>query len=218
MHSILEVRDLNKSYFESDIKIQVLENLNLSVEKGQKVAIIGKSGSGKSTLLNSIIGSVSFNSGLIKIDGSSINFEKERDMALIRRDSLGIIYQQHHLLPDFTALENIQIAQGISEKVDNNQAKRCLIDVGLRHRTNHLPSEMSGGERQRVSIARAIIKNPPLIIADEPTGSLDENTANRIMELLMGLPSSLIMVTHDIDLAKKMDLMYELKAGKLTRI
>jgi lipoprotein-releasing system ATP-binding protein len=218
MHNMLEVKSLTKKYKEADSEFTALENLSLSVANKEKVAIIGRSGSGKSTLLNSIIGSISLDSGDILISGKSISDVSEDEMSIIRRDNIGVIYQQHHLLPDFTAIENIQIAQSISNELDLKQAKQSLVDVGLGHRGSHLPSELSGGERQRVAIARAIFKKPALIIADEPTGNLDVSTADTIMELLLGLPGALIMVTHDIDLAKKLDVIYELKNKSLYKI
>lgn len=218
MSNILEVKNLTKKYKEADTEFIALNNVNFSVGTNEKVAIIGKSGSGKSTLLNSIIGSISLDAGDILIDGKSIANTPEDEMSLLRRDRIGVIYQQHHLLPDFTAIENIHIAQSISNEQNNANAQKSLIEVGLGHRFNHMPSELSGGERQRVAIARAIFKKPSIVIADEPTGNLDEDTAGNIMELLLALPGALIMVTHDIDLANKMDTIYEIKGKTIQRI
>lgn len=218
MPRALEVSNLYKKYTEAKNKISVLENVCFDVDVGEKIAIIGKSGSGKSTLLNSIIGSVGFDKGNIKISGINIHNIPDDDMAVVRRDMLGIIYQQHHLLPDFSALENIEIAQGVSNQVNLSAAIGALTDVGLSDRLDHLPSELSGGERQRVAIARAIFKKPSLIIADEPTGNLDEDTADIIIDLLVSQPGALIMVTHDVDLANKMDAVYELRGNTIHRL
>ena len=218
MSNILEVKNLTKKYKEAETEFTALNDVSFCVEKNEKVAIIGKSGSGKSTLLNSIIGSISLDAGDILINGKSIANTLEDEMSLLRRDKIGVIYQQHHLLPDFTAIENIHIAQSISNVQDDAKAQKSLREVGLGHRVNHMPSELSGGERQRVAIARAIFKKPSIVIADEPTGNLDEETAGKIIELLLALPGALIMVTHDIDLANKMDTIYEIKGKTLRKI
>ena len=223
MNSFLQLKNISK-HFNTDKKIKVLKNLSYNFNKGKMYALIGPSGSGKSTLLNLIslidrpsIGSIQFNENIVNSDNN-----KKND--LFRAKNIGIIYQQNNLLPDFTALENVYLA---NLSIDNDKesaitkAKALLKKVGLSNRLNHFPSQLSGGECQRVSIARAIINDPEIILADEPTGSLDLNTAKEIFQLLNNQknPNRLIIfATHNRFFANKADCLLEMTNGSVKTI
>ena len=186
MNNFIHLININKT-FDSFKKVKVLKKISYKFHKGKIYSLMGPSGSGKSTLLNllSLIDRPS--SGLIKIENKSINFDNQNDNDILRANKIGIIYQQDNLLPDFTALENIylgSLAAGNNKKLSINKAKNLLKKVGLLNRSDHYPSQLSGGEKQRVSIARALINNPQIILADEPTGSLDIETAKNIFDIL----------------------------------
>jgi ABC-type lipoprotein export system ATPase subunit len=223
MNSLLQLKNISKN-FNTDKKIKVLKNLSYNFNKGKMYALMGPSGSGKSTLLNLIslidrpsIGSIQFNENIINFDNS-----KKND--LFRAKNIGIVYQQNNLLPDFTALENVYLA---NLSIDNDReaaiikAKALLKKIGLSNRLNHFPSQLSGGECQRISIARAIINDPEIILADEPTGSLDLNTAKEIFQLLNNQkkPNRLIIfATHNRFFANKADCLLEMTNGSVKTI
>lgn len=219
---LYKFKNVSKTYEAQDDGVPVLKNLNLEVWPGERLAIIGKSGSGKSTLLH-IMGALDQPSGgLVEFDGQDMSKMAPSDQAHFRNASLGFVFQFHHLLPEFTALENVAmpgIIAGLSKEAATEKAEKMLARVGLQNRMNHRPSILSGGERQRVAIARALSLNPQVILADEPTGNLDENTGSHIGDLLLELNkelgATLVVVTHNHDLAARMDRNLELRAGVL---
>ena len=211
----LEIKNINKSFNDGTRIIRVLNGVSLTIEQGEKIAIIGKSGSGKSTLLDSIIGVCNIDSGGININGKNLLMSSEQEVNEIRSNEVGVVYQFHHLLREFSVDENIKIAQMINGKVDDRAREALIKRVGLGHRINHGPSELSGGEKQRAAIARAMINKPSLILADEPTGSLDPETAKEVFELFKESEAAMIVVTHDIDVAMSMDRVYEIEKGVL---
>ena len=223
MSNLIHISNLNKS-FENLKKINVLKKVSYKFKKGKIYSIIGPSGSGKSTLLNllSLIDRPS--SGSVMIDDNNINFNDSQSNDLLRAKKIGIIYQQDNLLSDFTALENIymaSLAAGNNKELSLSKAKSLLRKVGLTSRINHFPSQLSGGEKQRVSIARALINNPQIILADEPTGSLDLNTAKGIFDLLKNQINSnrlIIFATHNRFFANKSDCLLEIVNGNIKTI
>ncbi len=214
---------LYKSFAEGDLRVDVLRGVNLQVTRGESIAIMGTSGSGKSTLLHLLGGLDLPSKGETKIIGKNTSTLTDAERGKLRNESLGFIYQFHHLLPEFTALENVAMPLLISDNCDANQAansaKEILEKVGLGDRLEHKPGELSGGERQRAAIARALVTRPECILADEPTGNLDEKTADQVFNLMLELKqaagTSLIMVTHNLSLAEKMDKTYQLHDGLL---
>ena len=222
MSNILTIKNLEKKYISDSEELTVLKNLNLTVEEGSKIVIVGESGSGKSTLLNIIGGIDSATSGSVMAGGWDVTNLNEIKMAEYRSKFIGLIFQFHYLLKDFTALENVYmpaLISGISKKEAIERAEKLLDDVGVTERKNHLPSQLSGGERQRVATARALINNPELILADEPTGNLDPANAEKIGDLLFSLSDkykkTLILVTHDMKLAEKGDQKFRIVEGRL---
>jgi len=223
MSNLIHISNLNKS-FENLKKINVLKKVSYKFKKGKIYSIIGPSGSGKSTLLNllSLIDRPS--SGSVMIDDNNINFNDPQSNDLLRAKKIGIIYQQDNLLSDFTALENIymaSLAAGNNKELSLSKAKSLLRKVGLTSRINHFPSQLSGGEKQRISIARALINNPQIILADEPTGSLDLNTAKGIFDLLKNQINSnrlIIFATHNRFFANKSDCLLEIVNGNIKTI
>lgn len=220
---LLQVLGVSKSYQEGKLSTPVLHDVSLTVETGEQLAIVGSSGSGKSTLLH-IIGTLDKPSGgQVILDGEALYQVSAARQAQIRNQELGFIYQFHHLLPEFTALENVCMPGWIAgrNKADvQQQAQQLLTRVGLEHRLQHLPSELSGGERQRVAIARALINNPKLVLADEPTGNLDANSGETVYELIRELAAQLgtafVVVTHDHQLAARMDRQLQMVDGRLS--
>ena len=210
--TIIKLENISKSYFQGDSVIPVIENLNVTIQEGKFIAVIGPSGSGKSTLLN-VIGLIdTVDSGDIHFFNQNLKDISDTKQNLIRRDKLGFVYQSNNLFSDFTAIENVTIPQlllGANKKDAYNSAFKCLDILGLSARINHLPKDLSGGEQQRVAIARAIINEPKVIIADEPTGNLDKNTSKDVFEHLIDFvysqKISLIMATHNLELASKSD-------------
>ena len=222
MSDILTIKNLEKVYVTDSEKLTVLKNLNLSVGEGSKLAIVGESGSGKSTLLNIISGIDSATSGTVKAGDWEITSLSEAKMAEYRSSFIGLIFQFHYLLKDFTAIENVYmpaLIAGVSKKEAMERAAQLLEDVGVGERKNHLPSQLSGGERQRVAVARALINDPTLILADEPTGNLDPANAEKIGSLLFSMADkykkTLILVTHDMGLAANADRQFRIVEGRL---
>ena len=225
MSNIIECRSLYFSYSEGESKTSVLDNLNFKIKPGEKVAIIGQSGCGKSTLLNLIAGLDSPSEGEVFINSSNIAKLNEQDRTELRSKNLGFVYQFHHLLNDFSSLYNVSLPLLIKNNNKNEalvKATNILKKVGLENRLNHKPSELSGGERQRVAIARAMISEPTCLLADEPTGNLDANNAQDILDLIIELNdnkrTALLIVTHDLSIANKMDRKFELINKALNEI
>ena len=222
MSNIIICEDINLSFLDVGVKTTVLKNLNLTVDQGESVAIIGSSGSGKSCLLNLIGGIDNSHTGLIKLINQDLTKLTETKRCQLRNKHLGFIYQFHHLLGEFTALENVMmplLIRGDSTKKAKIQASALLTKINLHTRMNHKPSELSGGERQRVSICRALITKPSCILADEPTGNLDKQNSLDAFEMMLELKneqnSAIVIVTHDNELAKKMDRTLTLVDGVL---
>jgi len=218
---MLHLDSLKKSYSQGVEKIEIFEDLNFSLEEGQRVAIMGKSGSGKSTFLSLVSGIIKPDAGNISLDGISYNSLGENALNDLRATKIGFVFQNFHLVSYLNALENVMLpAKVCGVHNPKEKAIELLESVGLSHRLNHLPSELSGGEKQRVAIARALIHNPKIILADEPSGNLDEETGNAVMdklfELIIKNNTTLILVTHSKDVAKRCEKSYELSLGKLT--
>lgn len=220
--TILQCQHLAKYYEDGDLKTPVLSDINLTVNKGDRLAIVGSSGSGKSTLLHLLGGLDNPTAGHITVQGEDINALSVNALSELRNKNLGFVYQFHHLLPEFTAVENVAmplVIGGEQAKQAKLNAEELLIKVGLEHRLLHKPSELSGGERQRAALARALITKPACLLADEPTGNLDHRTAQAIFELIMQLNESLgtalVIVTHDTGLAAHMDRTLTLIDGQL---
>jgi len=221
MNSKLNIINLKKSYGLGESKIEVLKGIHLNIEEGETLALTGKSGSGKSTLLSLLAGLDTIDGGDIIIDGINISKMSEKDLSHFRAKNLGIIFQQFHLVSTLTALENILLPlELLNSSNAMEKAKNLLESVGLSHRSDHLPFELSGGECQRVAIARALAIGPSLILADEPSGNLDEETGARVMDLLFKMvhetKTTLILVTHDHDLAKRCSRIVHLEHGSIT--
>ncbi|WP_353243597.1 lipoprotein-releasing ABC transporter ATP-binding protein LolD [Providencia sp.] len=219
---LLVCEHLSKTYQEGSLSTQVLKNVSFSIGQGEMMAIVGSSGSGKSTLLHLLGGLDTPSEGNVIFRGQHINQLSSDERAAIRNKDLGFIYQFHHLLPDFTALENVAMPLLIGATVKETaftKAKEMLEAVGLGHRADHRPSELSGGERQRVAIARALVNEPALVLADEPTGNLDLRNADAIFELLGELNrtqrTAFLVVTHDMTLARRLSRQLEMRDGHL---
>ncbi len=219
---IVSIKSLEKKYISQSEQLTVLENLSLNVETASKVVIVGESGSGKSTLLNIIGGIDKVTSGTVMAGKWEVSKLNENELSEYRSSFLGLIFQFHYLLKDFSALENVYmpaLIAGVPKKIAMERAEQLLDDVGVLERKNHLPSQLSGGERQRVAVARALINNPQLILADEPTGNLDPANATKIGDILFSMvekyKKTLILVTHDLKLASKGDVQYKIVEGRL---
>jgi lipoprotein-releasing system ATP-binding protein len=222
MSSVLDVRDLRRSFHQGTVTIEVLKGVNLAVGQGEIVALLGPSGSGKSTLLQAVGLLEGGFEGSIRIAGEEAAKLNGDDRTRLRRDRLGFVYQFHHLLPDFTALENVilpQIIRDTEPAAARARAESLLTTLGLGHRLDHRPSQLSGGEQQRVAVARALANQPPLVLADEPTGNLDEATADVVLgeflRLVRGEGSAALVATHNERLAAKMDRVVRLHDGVL---
>jgi len=222
MNNLIEIRGLEKTYVTSGEQLTILKNLDLSLPGGVKVVITGESGCGKSTFLNILSGIDSVTAGSVKAGPYIVSDLDEDSLASYRSSFLGLIFQFHYLLKDFTALENVYmpaIMAGASKKQAEEKARELLNEVGLANRFNHLPSQLSGGERQRVAVARSLINDPQLVLADEPTGNLDPANAAMIGELLFSIvdryKKTLILVTHDVRLSALGDLHFTVKNGTL---
>jgi len=221
-NDIISCENVRKTFSEGPLSVEVLKGVSLSVKQGEQLAIMGSSGSGKSTLLHLLGGLDSCTSGSISINGKSISQMDENAKGKLRNRYLGFVYQFHHLLPEFTALENVGmplLIRGESPATVLDKAAEMLEKVGLGSRLQHKPGELSGGERQRTAIARALVTKPLCVLADEPTGNLDNKTAHTIYELMLSLNNelgtSILMVTHDVDLAQHMQRILVLEDGIL---
>ena len=214
---ILTLNGISKIY--GDLK--ALDNINLNVEEGEWLSIMGPSGSGKTTLMN-IIGCMDKPSlGKIELAGQDISKLSSKELTVVRRDTIGLVFQQFHLVNYLTALENVMMAQYYHSMPDEEEAMEALASVGLKERAKHLPNQLSGGEQQRVCIARALINHPKLLLADEPTGNLDEKNELLVMEIfekLHNTGSTIIVVTHDPEVADQAERMVVLEHGKIARI
>ncbi len=218
---VLEAKDIYKSFNEGKNNVDVIKGLSLAIEQGEFVSIVGSSGSGKSTLLHILGGLDLPTQGSILLNGRRFDQLGEAERGFLRNQHLGFVYQFHHLLPEFTALENVamplMLRKDMTFKEAKQRAEYLLERVGLSHRLTHQPGELSGGERQRVALARALVTRPQLMLADEPTGNLDRNTAVGIFELLADLRKELnmamLIVTHDEQLAKQADRVLHMQDG-----
>ena len=222
MSSLLEVRDLYKSYGSGTAKVEVLKGIDLTVEAGDTMALVGPSGAGKSTLLH-VMGTIDRpTSGSVLFDGKEIFALSDQPLAAFRNRSIGFVFQFHHLLPEFSALENVMmplLIGGAKRAQAEEKARGLLGDVGLSHRVTHRPGELSGGEQQRVAIARALVSSPKLLLADEPTGNLDMKTSEEVHSLLYSIQKStgisLVIVTHNEKLAAGMGRIIRLVDGRI---
>ncbi|MDH3608869.1 MAG: lipoprotein-releasing ABC transporter ATP-binding protein LolD [Gammaproteobacteria bacterium] len=224
MSIVLQCENLSKAFDSGPVRVEVLKNINFNVEQKSRVAIVGASGSGKSTLMHLLGGLDVPNSGKVTVCGEDMSALSDASRGRLRNQSLGFIYQFHHLLPEFTALENVAmplLLRDGSISDAETQAKEILSKVGLANRVLHKPTELSGGERQRVAIARALVTHPKVILADEPTGNLDSKNAmqvqNEMLELNKELGTAVVIVTHDSRIAESMDEIYSLEDGMLSK-
>lgn len=217
---MLTIQSLKKSYLQGSQEIKIFDNLNFALQKGEHVAIMGKSGSGKSTFLSLVSGIIKANEGEITLNNTSYNSLNESELNDFRAFNIGFVFQNFHLVSYLNALENVMLPAKVC-KIDGAKEKaiELLKSVGLEHRLDHLPEQLSGGERQRVAIARALIHNPKIILADEPSGNLDEETGQAVMDKLFELieknNTTLILVTHSKEVASRCEKVYELHQGNL---
>ena len=220
MKSLLELQDIYLNYKTENSLVEVIKGVNLKINTGENVAVVGKSGSGKTSLIMLIAGLEKATSGKIIFEDQDISAYSEDELADLRKRKIGIVFQSFYLIPNYTALENVSLVLEIN-KIENAQKKSAelLEQFGLKDRLNHFPSQLSGGEQQRVAIARSIILSPKLILADEPSGNLDSENSKLIINLLFKYSkqnnSSLILVTHDQSIAKECDKIIEIKDGKI---
>ena len=220
--TIVQCTGLHKSYLDGRLSVPVLSHIDFSIEAGARIAIVGPSGSGKSTLLHLLSGLDKPTGGQVLIQGQDWESLTEKQRCRLRNQQFGFVYQFHHLLPEFTALENVAmplLLAGIAVDTARNEATQILVEVGLLARLHHKPAQLSGGERQRVAIARALVHKPACVFADEPTGNLDHATAMHVFDLMLNLNikmnTALVIVTHDRQLAARMEKVMTLQEGSL---
>jgi lipoprotein-releasing system ATP-binding protein len=223
--SVIRAEQLGKTYAEGDLRTPVFDDLDFAVAPGETVAILGVSGAGKSTLLHLLGGLDTPTSGEVHVAGQRMSALSNAERGRLRNRALGFVYQFHHLLPEFTALENVMLPVllgGADVEEAEKRARGLLESVGLGHRLAHKPGELSGGERQRAAVARALVNKPACVLGDEPTGNLDEKTAAGVFALMLELnraqQTSLVLVTHDHSLARRLDRVMELHEGKLREL
>ena len=220
MSELLKFSDVQLAYQNGPIRTEVIKGISFSIKPNERVAIVGKSGSGKTSLLMLMAGLEKPSAGKIDFQNISLNELNEDQLTDFRKQHIGIVFQSFYLIPSYTTLENVSLALEINfEKKAKEQAELLLVELGLQDRLHHFPSQLSGGEQQRVAIARAMINKPPLILADEPTGNLDEENSllisNLLLQVSLQYQQSLCLVTHDLDLAKKCDRIIQIENGKL---
>src|ERR1700722_571179 len=220
---VLEARNVHKSFRQGPVTLEVLQGVAMSVAVGERIAIVGASGSGKTTLLQILGGLDQPTTGHVLIEGQDIHQQSEQERGALRNRALGFVYQFHHLLPEFSALENVAmplLVRRMKVSEAKERARRLLDRVGLGQRLSHRPDQLSGGERQRAAVARALVTEPKIVLADEPTGNLDGSNAESVFALMLELNrelgTSLIVVTHDMRLANRMERIYAIERGVLT--
>ncbi|HEV7715926.1 MAG TPA: lipoprotein-releasing ABC transporter ATP-binding protein LolD [Steroidobacteraceae bacterium] len=222
---VLEARQVHKSFKQGPVTLDVLRGVNIAIAAGERLAIVGASGSGKTTLLQILGGLDRPTSGEVLVAGRDIHSLTERERGSLRNHALGFVYQFHHLLPEFSALENVAmplLVRRVPTSEAKEQARLLLGRVGLGQRLDHRPHQLSGGERQRAAVARALVTQPKLVLADEPTGNLDGNNAEQVFELMLELNrergTSLVIVTHDLRIAARMERALEIEGGTLREV
>lgn len=222
-NTILACEAVCKNYYDGQLNVQVLDNLTLQVDKGQSIGIVGASGSGKSTLLHILGGLDKPTSGRVFLMGQDLSELSQKQLSRLRNQHLGFVYQFHHLLPEFSALENVMMPLLIGKRPKEQARERALLmleKVGLKDRVQHRPGELSGGERQRAAIARALVTDPACLLADEPTGNLDRKNALNILDMMMELKqelgTALVVVTHDDEMAARFDRVLNMTDGALS--
>jgi len=222
---VVEATGVNLHLQSGGVPLHILKDVDLTLTAGEVAAVVGPSGSGKTSLLMVLGGLERATAGAIKLDGTPLSAMNEDQLAIARRKTLGILFQNFHLVPSMTALENVALSLEIADagmpwRSIRDRATAALVEVGLGERLTHLPSALSGGEQQRVGLARAMVTEPKLLLADEPTGNLDQATGQRIIELMFGLArtkgTSILLITHDAALAAKADRQLHMNAGRLT--
>lgn len=220
MEEFVKLRDITKVYHMGEVEIRAADNINFSIKKGEFVVIVGPSGAGKTTVLNILGGMDTATGGTLTVDGKDITAYDSRQLTGYRRDDIGFVFQFYNLIPNLTALENVELALQICK--DPLDAKKVLEDVGLGDRLDNFPAQLSGGEQQRVSIARALAKNPKLLLCDEPTGALDYNTGKAILKLLQNMcrerGMTVIVITHNQALAPMADRLIHIKNGQVSHM